>query len=329
MRLGLNMTSSRRQFLKTALVGAALAWVSARVQAQSYPVRPVRIVVGFPAGGSFDIVARLAAQRLSERLGQQFIVENRTGAGGNVGTEAVVKAPADGYTLLLVNDSHAMNTTLYERLSFNFINDIRPIASIARVPNVMEVNPSVPAHSVSEFIAFAKAHAGKINMASGGVGTPSHVSGELFKMMTGVELVHVPYRGGAPALADLIAGQVQVMFSNLPQTIEFIRANKLRPLAVTTPLNALPGLPTVGETVTGYETSGWIGLGAPRNTPLEIILRLNKEINEALADPKFVARLSDLAISPLAGSPSEFGKLIADETEKWAKVIRAAGIKAE
>jgi len=248
-----------------------------------------------------------------------------------MGTETVVKAAPDGYTLLLVNDSHAMNTTLYERLNFNFIHDIAPIASIARVPNVMEVNPSVPVQSVSEFITFAKANAGKINMASGGSGTPSHVSGELFKMMTGVELVHVPYRGGAPALADLVAGQVQVMFSNLPQTIEFIRAGTLRPLAVTTatPLKELPGLPTVAETVPGYETSGWIGLGAPRDTPSGIVLRLNKEINEALADPKFLARLSDLGITPLAGSPSKFGKLISHETEKWAKVIRAAGIKAE
>jgi len=325
------MMSSRRQFLKTTLAGAILPWISARGQAQSYPVRPVRIVVGFPAGGSFDIVARLAAQRLSERLGQSFIVENRSGAGGNIGTENVVKAAPDGYTLLLVNDSHAMNTALYERLNFNFLHDIAPIASIARVPNVMEVNPSVPVHSVAEFITFAKANAGKVNMASGGSGTPSHVSGELFKMMTGVELVHVPYRGGAPALADLVAGQVQVMFSNLPQTIEFIKAGKLRPLAVTTatPLKALPGLPTVAQTVPGYETSGWVGLGAPRNTPAEIVLRLNKEIGQALADPTFVARLADLGVSPLAGSPAEFATLIAGETEKWAKVIRAAGIKVE
>jgi tripartite-type tricarboxylate transporter receptor subunit TctC len=263
------MKLPRRQFLHLAAGAAALPTVLRVARAQAYPSRPVRIVVGFPAGGSFDVVARLFGQWLSERLGQPFIVENRSGAGGNIGTEVVVNAQPDGYTLLLVNDTHAVNATLYEKLNFNFVRDIAPIASIASVPNVMQVNPAVPAQSVSEFIAYAKANPGKINMASGGNGTPAHVSGELFKIMTGVNMLHVPYRGGPPAIADLIGGQVQVMFPNIPQSIEILKSGKLRPLGVTTAtrLDVLPEVPTVGETVPGYETIGWIGLGAPGGHP--------------------------------------------------------------
>jgi tripartite-type tricarboxylate transporter receptor subunit TctC len=325
------MKLPRRQFLHLAASAAVLPAVSRVARAQAYPSRPVRIVVGFPAGGSFDVVARLFGQWLSERLGQPFIVENRSGAGGNIGTEVVVNAQPDGYTLLLVNDTHAVNATLYEKLNFNFIHDIAPIASIASVPNVMQVNPAVPAQSVSEFIAYAKANPGKINMASGGNGTPAHVSGELFKIMTGVNMLHVPYRGGPPAIADLIGGQVQVMFPNIPQTIEILKSGKLRPLGVTTAtrLDVLPEVPTVGETVPGYETIGWIGLGAPRRTSAELIGRLNSEIQRALDDPKIKARLSDLGVTRVSGSPADFGKLIADETEKWGKVIRAANIKPE
>jgi tripartite-type tricarboxylate transporter receptor subunit TctC len=321
----------RRHLLHLAAGAAALPAVSRVARAQVYPSRPVRIVVGFPAGGSFDVVARLFGQWLSERLGQPFIVENRSGAGGNIGTEVVVNAQPDGYTLLLVNDTHAVNATLYEKLNFNFIRDIAPIASIASVPNVMQVNPAVPAHSVSEFIAYAKANPGKINMASGGNGTPAHVSGELFKIMAGVNMLHVPYRGGAPAIADLIGGQVQVMFPNIPQTIEILKSGKLRPLGVTTAtrLDVLPEVPTVGETVPGYETIGWIGLGAPRRTSAQLIGRLNSEIQRALDDPKIKARLTDLGVTRVSGSPADFGKLIADETEKWGKVIRAANIKPE
>ena len=321
----------RRQFLHLAAGAAALPAVSRVARAQVYPSRPVRIVVGFPAGGSFDVVARLFGQWLSERLGQPFIVENRSGAGGNIGTEVVVNAQPDGYTLLLVNDTHAVNATLYEKLNFDFIRDIAPIASIASVPNVMQVNPAVPAQSVSEFIAYAKANPGKINMASGGNGSPAHVSGELFKIMTGVNMLHVPYRGGAPAIADLIGGQVQVMFGNIPQSIEILKSGKLRPLGVTTAtrLDVLPEVPTVGETVPGYETIGWIGLGAPRRTSAELIGRLNSEIQRALDDSKIKARLTDLGVNRVSGSPTDFGKRIADETEKWGKVIRAANIKPE
>ena len=321
----------RRQFLHLAAGAAALPTVSHAAWAQAYPSRPVRIVVGFPAGGSFDVVARLFGQWLSERLGQPFILENRSGAGGNIGTEVVVNAQPDGYTLLLVNDTHAVNATLYEKLSFNFIRAISPIASIASVPNVMQVNPAVPAQSVSEFIAYAKANPGKVNMASGGNGSPAHVSGELFKIMTGVDMLHVPYRGGAPAIADLIGGQVQVMFANIPQSIEILKSGKLRPLGVTTAtrLDLLAEVPTVGETVPGYETIGWIGLGAPRRTSAELIGRLNSDIQRALDDPKIKARLTDLGVTRVSGSPADFGKLIADETEKWGKVIRAANIKPE
>jgi tripartite-type tricarboxylate transporter receptor subunit TctC len=321
----------RRQFLHLAAGAAALPAVSRIAQAQAYPSRPVRIIAGFAPGGGVDIVARLIGQWLSERLGQQFIIENRPGAGTNIATEAVVRAPADGYTLLLVNPANAINATLYDNLSFNFIRDVAPVAGIMVVPNVMVVHPSVPAKTVPEFIAYAKANLGKINMGSGGIGGPSHVAGELFKMMAGVDLVHVPYRGVAPALTDLIGGQVQVIFSTMPGSIEYIRTGKLRALAVTTAMRAeaLPDIPAVGEFVPGYEASAWYGLGAPKNTPAEIVAKLNKEINAGLADPKLRARLADLGGTVLAGSPADFSKLIAEETDKWAKVIKSAGIKPE
>ena len=325
------MKLPRRKFMHLAAGAAALPAVSRVARAQAYPTRPVRIIVPFAPAGSADIVARLIGQWLSERLGQPFVIENRPGAGTNIGTEAVVRAPADGYTLLLVGSSSAINATLYDKLSFNFIRDIAPVASIIRQPNVMLVNPSVPAKTVPEFIAYAKADPGKINMASAGNGSSSHVFGELFKMMAGVNIVHVPYRGGAPALTDLLAGQVQATFVPVPASIEYVRAGKLRALAVTTTTrsDALPDIPTVGDFVRGYEASGFVGLGAPKNTPAEIIEKLNKEINAALADPKIKARLADLGGTVLPGSPAEFGKLIADETEKWGKVIRAANIKPE
>jgi tripartite-type tricarboxylate transporter receptor subunit TctC len=305
--------------------------VSQIARAETYPTRPVRLIVGFPAGGTDDITARLMGQRLSERLGQPFVIENRPGANTNLATEAVVRAPADGYTLLLVGPSNAINATVYDKLNFNFIRDIAPVASIARVPNVLEVNPSVPARSVPEFIAYAKANPGKLNMASGGIGGPSHVSGELFKMMTGVNLVHVPYRGGTPALADMLGGQVHVMFSYISQTIGYIKAGKLRALAVTaaTRLEVLPDIPTVGDFVPGYEATGWQGIGVPKNTPTAIINTLNTELNAALADPKMKVRFADLGVTVLPGSAADFSKLIAEETEKWAKVVKFAGIKAE
>jgi tripartite-type tricarboxylate transporter receptor subunit TctC len=309
----------------------ALPAVSQSARGQTYPTKPVRLIVGFPAGGSFDIVARLMGQWLSDRLGQPFLIENRSGAGGNIATEAAVNAPPDGHTLLLVNDANAVNATLYGKLNFNFIRDIAPVASIARVPNVLEVNPTVPVRTVPELIAYAKANPGKLNLASGGNGGPAHISGELFKMMTGVDMVHVPYRGGAPALADLLGGQVQVMISNIPQTIEYIKAGKLRPLAVTTAtrLQVLPDIPTVGESVPGYETSGWMGIGVPKNTPAEIIEKLSREINASLADPKMQKRFADLGLTTLENSPGDFGKFIVAETDKWASVIRAANIRAE
>jgi tripartite-type tricarboxylate transporter receptor subunit TctC len=299
--------------------------------AQAYPTRPVRFIVGFAPGGTADIVARLIAQWLSERLGQPFVVENRTGAATNIATEAVVRAPADGYTLLFVTTSNAINATLYEKLNFNFMRDIAPVAGVTRVPNVFVVNPSVPATTVPEFIAYAKANAGKLSMASGGIGSTGHVSGELFKMMTGLNIEHVPYRGGAPALTDLLAGQVQVYFSPMPAAIEYIRAGKLRALAVTTAARseALAEIPTLGEFVPGYEASAWEGIGAPKNTSAEIVEKLNKEVYAGLADPKLKARLADLGGTVLALSPADFGKLIADETDKWGSVIRAANIKAE
>ena len=325
------MKLPRRQFLHLTAGAAALPAVSHFAWAQTYPTRPVRLVVGFPPGGGTDITARLIGQWLSERLGQQFVIENRPGAGSNIATEGVARAAADGYTLLLVSAAHAINATLYDRLNYNFLRDIAPVAGIIRVPNVMEVNPSLPPKSVSEFIAYAKANPGKVNYASGGNGTAQHLSGELFKMMTGVVMVHVPYRGDAPALTDLIGGQVQVMFGSIPPSVEHIRAGKLRALAVTTATRseALPDIPTVSDFVPGYEASAWYGIGAPRNTPAEIVDKLNKEINAALSDPKIKARLADLGGTVLSGSPADFGKLIADETEKWGKVIRAANIKPE
>jgi tripartite-type tricarboxylate transporter receptor subunit TctC len=297
--------------------------------AQAYPTRPVRLVVGAPAGGGFDIVARLTGQWLSERLGQPFVIENRAGAGGNIGTEAVVRAPADGYTLLLVTAANAINTTLYG--NFDLSHDIAPVAGITRVPNVMVVNPSVPPKTVPEFIGYAKANPGKLNMASGGNGTAGHLSGELFKVMTGIDMVHVPYRGTAPAVIDLLGGQLQVMFGALPSSVEYIKAGRLRALAVTTGKRseALPDLPTVGEFVPGYEASQWYGIGSPTGTPDEIIDKLNKEINTALADPTFKARLADVGGTALSGSPADFGKLVIDETEKWANVIKSANIKPE
>jgi len=325
------MKLPRRNFLHLAAGAAALPAVSRFARAQAYPTRPVRIIVGFAAGGPADIVARLMAQWLSERLGQQFVVENRTGAATNIATEAVVRAPADGYTLLFVTAAATINTTLYEKLSFNLSRDIVPVAGLIRAPSVLEVNLSVPAKTVPEFIAYAKANPGKLTMASGGIGAPSHVFGELFKFMTGVNLVHVPYRGAAPAVTDLVAGQVQVYFDPIPNSIGYIRAGKVRPLAITstTRSEALPDVPTVSEFVPGYEASFWFGIGAPKATPAEIVDKLNKEINAALADPKMKARLADLGGTVLAGSPADFGKFIADETEKWAKVIKSAGIKAE
>jgi tripartite-type tricarboxylate transporter receptor subunit TctC len=291
----------------------------------------VRLIVGFAAGGPGDIVARLMGQFLSERFGQQVIIDDRPGAGGNIGTEVVVRAPPDGYTLLLVVSANTFNATLYTNLNFNFIRDIAPVASISRSPNVMVVNPSFPAKTVPEFIAYAKANPGKINFASGGNGATPHIFGEFFKMLTGVDMVHVPYRGEPQALTDLIGGRVQVMFDPLPSSIGYIRADKLRPLAVTsaTRLEVLPDIPTLGEFVPGYEASGWYGVGAPKNTPLQIIDKLNRGVNAALADPKMKARLADIEGTPLPGSPADFGKLIADETEKWGKVIRAANIKPE
>jgi tripartite-type tricarboxylate transporter receptor subunit TctC len=326
------MQPPRRQFLRLAAGAAALPAVSRSAWAQAYPARPVRILVGAPAGGTLDIVARVMGQWLSERLGQAFVIENRPGgAGNNVATEAVVRAAPDGYTLLLIAISNAINTTLYDKLNYNFLRDIAPVASIVRVPLIMEVNASVPAKTVPEFIAYAKGNPGKVNMAAAGNGTSPQVAGELFKLMTGVELVHVPYRGSPPALTDLLGGQVQVMFDLMPTSIELVRAGKLRALAVTTAARspALPDVPTVAEFVPGYEASTWQGIGAPRGTPAEIVDRLNREINAGLADPKIRARLADTGAAPFAGTPGDFGRFMADETEKWAKVVKFAGIKAE
>jgi len=326
-----DMKLPRRTFLLLAAVAAALPAMSRIAWAQAYPSRPVRIVVPVAPGGALDILARLIGQWLSERLGQPFVIENRPGAGTNIGIEAVVRAPADGYTLLLIPQSVTTNATLYEKLNFNFIRDIVPIAMISRLPLVMEVGPSVPATTVPEFIAYAKSNPGKVSMASGGSGSASHVGGELFKMMTGVDMLHVPYRGGAPALTDLIGGQVQVMFSPLPESIETIRAGKVRALAVTTAARseALPDVPTVGDFVSGFEASTWQGIGAPKNTSAEIVDMLNKQINAALADPKIMTRLADFGSVPMPMSPADFEKLIVAETEKWAKVVRAANIKMQ
>jgi tripartite-type tricarboxylate transporter receptor subunit TctC len=323
------MKIRRRRFLHLATGAAALPAVSGLAWAETYPARPVHLIVGFAAGGPQDITMRLIGQWLSERLGQSFVIENRPGAGGNVGAEAVVRAAPDGYTLLSVSSPNAINATLYQNLNFNFIRDIAPVGSIMRVPLVMEVNPSVPVNTVPEFIAYAKANPGKISYASGGVGTPQHVAAEMFKMMTGIDMVHVPYRGAAPAVIDLLGGQVQVMIDTTPASMPHIRSGKLRALAVTTATRAdvLPDLPTVGDFVPGYEATSWFGIGAPKDTPPEIIATLNTEINAAIANPKIKTRLIDLGGTVLPGSPADFGKLIAAETEKWAKVVKFSGAK--
>jgi tripartite-type tricarboxylate transporter receptor subunit TctC len=325
------MKLPRRQFLHLAASAAAFPIMSRVASALDYPSRPIRLIVGFPAGGPTDITARVMAQWLSERFGQQIVIENRAGAGSNLAVEAAINAPPDGYTLLLVGATNAINATLYEKLNFNFIRDVAPVAGIIRVPLIMEVHPSVPAKTVAEFIAHAKANPGKVNIGSGGIGTTLHVSGELFKMMTGVDMLHVPYRGAGPMITDLLGGQVQVGFDPMPSSIGYVKAGQLRPLAVTTATRseALPDLPSVGDFVPGYEASTWYGVGVPKNTPADVIDKLNKEINAALADPNMKARLADLGGTALASSPADFGKFIADETEKWAKVIRAANIKAE
>jgi tripartite-type tricarboxylate transporter receptor subunit TctC len=325
------MKLPRRKFLHMAAGAAALPAASRMAWAQAYPTKLVRIVVGFAPGSTPDVVKRLMGQWLSERLGQPFIVENRPGATGNLATEAVVRAPADGYTLLSVGPSDAINASLYDKLNFNFLRDIAPVAGIIRVSNVMVVHPSIPAKTVPEFIAYAKANPGKLNFASAGNGSPNHVAGELFKMMADIDMIHVPYRGGGQVMTDLIAGQVQVSFIAPVVSIEHIRTGKLRALAVTTATRseALPDIPTIGDFVPGYEVSVWLGVGAPKGTPAEIVDKLNREINAALADPKMKARLADLGGTVLPGSPADFSKLIADETEKWAKVIRANNIKPE
>jgi tripartite-type tricarboxylate transporter receptor subunit TctC len=325
------MKLPRRQFLHLAAGAAALSAVSRIAGAQAYPARPVRMVAPFAAGSLSDILARPIGQWLSERLGQPFIIENRPGAGGNIGTEAVVKAPPDGHTLLVIAASNAINATLYEKLNFNFINDIAPVAGVMRLPSVVVVHPSVPAKTIPEFIAYAKANPGKLSMASAGTGTVPHVAGELFKMMAGIDMAHVPYRGGGQVMTDLIAGQVQVSFIGLTVAIEHIRSGKVRALAVTTATRSdvLPDIPTVGDFVPGYEASGWSGIGSPKNTPSQIVDKLNKEINAGLADPNMKARLADLGGTVLAGSPADFGKLIAEETDKWGEVVKFTGIKAE
>jgi tripartite-type tricarboxylate transporter receptor subunit TctC len=325
------MKPRRRQFLHLVAGVAVLPAMSRFARAQTYPTRPVRLIIGYPPGGSADMTARLMGQWLSERLGQTFVIESRPGAATNIATEAVVHAPPDGYTLLLVAPANAINVTLYEKLNYNFVHDIAPVAGLIRFPNVMEVNPSVPAKTVPEFIAYAKANPGKLNMASSGNGSTIHVSGELFKMMTGISMIHVPYRGGAPALTDMISGQVQVMFDNVPTSIEFIRAGKLRPLAVTTAQRSevLPDLPTVADFVPGYEASAWYGVGAPKGTPAEIIDKLNSEINAILANPKTKSRFAELGASLIGGSPADFGKLVVEETDKWGKVVRFSGAKPD
>jgi tripartite-type tricarboxylate transporter receptor subunit TctC len=325
------MKLARRNFLHLAAGAAALTAVSRIARAQTYPSRPVRLIVPLAPAGAADILARLIGQWLSERLGQQFVIDNRPGGGGNIGTEAAVRAPADGYTLLLVGGLNAVNATFYDKLNFNFIRDIAPVASIIRTPFVMAVNPTVPAKTVPEFIAYAKTSPGKINYASAGTGTATHLTGELFKMMAGVDMVHVPYRGGGPALADLLGGQMQVMFPTTVSSIEYIKAGRLRALAVTaaTRSDALPDIPTVREFVPGYEASNWYGVGAPKATSAEIVEKLNKEINAGLAARKLNSRLADLGGTVLAGSPADFVKLIAEETEKWGEVVKFTGIKAD
>jgi tripartite-type tricarboxylate transporter receptor subunit TctC len=323
------MKLQRREFLNLAAIVAATCALPPIARAESYPSRPVRIIVGFPAGGPADILARLMGQWLQGRLGQPFIVENRPGAGTNIGTEVVVRAPPDGYTLLWVTSVNASNTTFYDQRSFNFIRDIAPVASVVREPLVMVVNPSVPASTIPEFIAYAQANSVKINMASSGNGSNGHLAGGLFKMTTGVDMLHVPYRGTAPALTDLLAGRIQVLFGTLSGLIEYIKSGQVRALAVatTTRVAALPNLPTVGEHVPGFEASAWHGVGAPKDTPVEIVETLNAEINAVLVDPKIDARLSDLGTVPFTDSPGNFGKFIATDTEKWAKVVKFANLK--
>jgi tripartite-type tricarboxylate transporter receptor subunit TctC len=315
----------------TALTSFTTAVNAPIACAQAYPDKPVRLVIGYAPGGSADITARLMAQSLSERLGQLFIVDSRPGGGTNIATELVVRAPADGYTLLVVAPANAINASLYDKLNYNFMRDVTPVAGLIRFPNVFEVNPSVPVKSVTEFITYAKANPGKLNMASSGNGSTIHVSGELFKMMTGVSMTHIPYKGAAPALADMIGGQVQVMFDNVPTSLEFIRAGKLRPLAVTTAARSavLPDLPPVADFLPGYEASSWYGIGAPKGTPADIVARLNKEVNAILADTKAKARFAELSASPIAGSPADFAKHVNDETVKWAKVVKFAGAKPD
>jgi tripartite-type tricarboxylate transporter receptor subunit TctC len=325
------MKLPRRQFLHLAAGAAALPVIPSVAQAQVYPSRPVRILVGFPAGGTTDIVGRLLAQWLSERLGQQFVIENRPGASTNIATEAVARATPDGYTLLMLGAVNTINATLFDKLNFDFLRDVAPVASVIDTPLVVEVNPSVPVHSIREFIVYAKANPGKLNMASPGIGTPPHVAGELFKLMASVDMVHVPYRGSAPELTDLIGGQVQVAFDPLPASIEHIRSGKLRALAVTTASRseALPGIPSASEYIAGFVASNWYGIGAPKNTPSEIVDKLNAEANAGLADPKMKARLAELGGMPFVTSPDAFAKFVADDTAKWAKVIRAANIKPQ
>jgi tripartite-type tricarboxylate transporter receptor subunit TctC len=324
------MVSRRAAIHLVAFGVSALVWPQA-ASALDYPTRPVRFIVGYPAGGATDILARLIGQRLSERLGQQFIIENKPGAGNNIGTETVVNAEPDGYTVLLVNPANAINASLYAHLNFNFIRDIAPVAGFARVPNVMVVPPDFPAKTVAEFIAYAKANPGKVNMASSGNGTSIHLSGELFKAMTGVDMLHVPYRGSAPAITDLLSGRVQVMFDNMPSSISHIKSGSLRALAVTTATRSpeLPEVPAIGETVKGYEASAWFGMGAPRQTPPEIIAKLNSEINAILEEDAMKARIAELGGISMAGSPEDFGTVIASETEKWAGVVKVSGAHIE
>jgi tripartite-type tricarboxylate transporter receptor subunit TctC len=321
----------RRNFLKLAGAAAAVPVLPRLALALDYPTRPTRIVAGFAAGGGVDITARLIGQWLADHLGQPFVVENRTGAGGNIGTETVVNAAADGYTLLLATVPNAVNASLYEKLNFNFVRDIAPVAGVIRVPMVVLVHPSVPAQTLSEFIGYAKANPGKVNMASAGSGSAPHMAGELFKMMTGVDMVHVPYRGQGPAMSDLLGGQVQILFAAAPGTADYVKTGKLRALAVTTAarMPELPEIPIVADAVPGYEASQWYGFAAPKNTPAEIVEKLNKEINAAIADPGMRARLAAIGGEPMPGSPSDFGKLIAEETDKWGKVVRTAGLKPE
>jgi tripartite-type tricarboxylate transporter receptor subunit TctC len=325
------MKLSRRHFLQLASGAIALPASSRLARAQTYPNRPVRLIIGYTPGGSADLTARLMGQWLSEKLGQPFVVENRPGASTNIATEAVLRAPPDGYTLLLVAPANAINATLYDKLNFNFIREVEPVVGLIRFPNVVVVNPSLPVKSIPELIAYAKANPGKLNMASSGNGSTIHMSGELFKMLTDINMVHVPYRGGAPALTDLIAGQVQVMFDNIPTCAEHVKSGKLRGLAVTstTRSEVLPDLPTVADFLPGYEASAWYGLGAPKGTPAEVIDRLNKAVNEILADPKVKAKFSEYGAILLPGSAADFGKLLADETEKWAKVVKFSGAKVD